>query len=61
MASNLGLCEDLSSELAEDMKSKGILGHAVTIKIKSHNFITKTKVYFSTKQVYFYNLRMLIL
>jgi len=40
----LGICDELSSELSEDMKSKSILGQAVTIKIKSHNFITKTKV-----------------
>merc|ERR550519_835778 len=38
------LCEDLSVDLSADMEKKGILGHAVTVKIKSHDYKQKTKV-----------------
>merc|ERR550519_2815 len=40
----LKLCEDLSVDLSADMEKKGILGHAVTVKIKSHDYKQKTKV-----------------
>ena len=35
---------DLCKDLASDCISKAILGHAVTVKIKSHDFKIKTKV-----------------
>jgi len=40
----IDICRDLCGELSEDMTKRDILGGAVTIKIKSHDFKTKTRV-----------------
>jgi len=40
----LKILADLCKDLASDCISKAILGHAVTVKIKSHDFKIKTKV-----------------
>ena len=37
-------CKELCKDLAKDLASKEILGSAVTVKIKSHDFKLKTKV-----------------
>jgi hypothetical protein len=34
----LEICEDLCQDLSKDMKAKAIVGLAVTVKIKSHDF-----------------------
>ena len=36
-------CSALSADLAEDLKKRGLQGKAVTLKIKTHRFQTKTK------------------
>merc|ERR1719462_925453 len=40
----LNTCKELCRDLAEDLANKEILGSAVTVKIKSHDFKLKTKV-----------------
>ena len=40
----VALCRDLCRDLARDLSNKEILGSAVTVKIKSHDFKLKTKV-----------------
>ena len=40
----LATCRDLCRDLAKDLADKGIVGSAVTVKIKSHDFKLKTKV-----------------
>ncbi len=32
------ICEELCRDLSRDMKAKGIVGQALTVKIKSHDF-----------------------
>jgi len=40
----LNTCKELCKDLAQDLVNKDILGSAVTVKIKSHDFKLKTKV-----------------
>jgi len=40
----LKICAELSKDLSKDMEKKNIVGHAVTVKIKSHDFKQKTRV-----------------
>ena len=40
----LNTCKELCKDLAQDLVNKEILGSAVTVKIKSHDFKLKTKV-----------------
>ena len=37
------ICWSLSQDLAEDLEKESLFGRAVTLKIKTHDFKTKTK------------------